>query len=155
MCGRPCIVVVPSRPELGSRGYATILRDPGWQGPPRVGSRSSCGLDVPRRSTVAGWHLEQSVRPTGVTDDGCPSRLSGGKRSDVTLDTAPAMSGGTSGGLPSRPLWSGVGPFWRAPMFRRPVANRLACCMLGPRLLACCSLPGNADPGDLSRSVGK
>ena len=88
-------------PELGSRSYATILRDPG---PPGVVAGQCYGLDVPRRSAVTSWHPEQSVRPTGATDDRCSSRLSGGKLSGVTLGQAPAGSGGTFGGLPSRPL---------------------------------------------------
>ena len=39
---------------------------------------------------MTGWHVEQSVPPTGVTDDRCSSHLSGGNLFGVTLDTAPA-----------------------------------------------------------------
>mmetsp|Transcript_102206 Transcript_102206/g.176492 ORF Transcript_102206/g.176492 Transcript_102206/m.176492 type:complete len:205 (-) Transcript_102206:124-738(-) len=115
---------------------------PGGKGHLGLVAGRGYGLDVPRRSTVTGWHLEQSVRPTGVTDDRCSSHLSGGKLSGVTLDTAPAHVRRHVGWVAfEAPMFRGRPFFGEHPCsgVRSRTAWRVAC-RGHASLLACCSL---------------
>ena len=114
---------------------------------------------------MTGWHLEQSVRPTGVTDDRCSSHLSGGKLFGVTLDTAPAHVRRHVGWVAfEAPMFRGRPFFGEHPCsgVRSRTAWRVACrghaCLFAAPSrdrgsLRPLPLPGDVIPGPLARLV--